>query len=700
MKKRAQIVADLSKAATFDDQVSLVAELDALDRQAALAAQAARDNDWTEDVVRQTLTPVHTHEMHTAATEWLGNVDTTGSDYHSKIIAEAAMWYGRVSPEVKADDEEFTIQAQGMVRRQASVYGANAEAAAAAATDYLSFLRRREGASGLPQIEQTVAPDGVTNQPTPLPEDVFDNFAPPIHPINEAVSGTEDSNRAPLLQENAPGGGQQETLHSEAPVVDEGPAPFSTTSVAIGHVMNMREFEAMQRREAAAAQDPSRAASKTAADGDSSQANDTQYAPGTGSADQNGSAAMDRLVEATGLSAEEVRQRFNNPQEAVKVLDSLAESGKKAASKTAADGDSASSVGYPLECYGCGSSGDASKFLSSGSRKCPDCGSYEVHSPDAGANWGKKSSKEAASGLDQIQQTTAPDGVSQRPTPLPADVMFPLINGEEMNSEQLVDPDPRAAVEKAAALDDASSNECRSCGTDLGYGKGDTPGSDKPLTCSNCGTKNYVQRKASRSFTPDDAMAHPEFFKGYGFGRRWTASIPLVRTGTAEFEAGLYAGITDNPAQQAAWLSAHAKQAQRYPEFSSRVAVHQRFTAKVASLKGLRTTASYITATTETDLSTTSPGTSPSPTGDTPINGPGRPGPLAGYESPAEAGGPAPYQGAPPYGRPVVPGAIAPAAIVPPEVTHTGPPNPFANQQTVAFRKHVQAGLVRLATKG
>jgi hypothetical protein len=677
--------------------------------------------------------------MHTAGSEWLGNVDTTGSDYHSKIIAQAAMWYGRVSPEVKADAEEFTIQAQGMIRREASVYGEAAEAAAAAATEYLSFLRRREGASGLPQIEQTVAPDGVSNQPTPLPDDVFDNFAPPIHPINEAVSGSEDSNRAPLLQMNAPGAGQQETLHDEAPAVNEGPAPFSTTSVAIGHVMDMRQFEAEQRREAAAAADPSKAA-KTAADGDSSQAND--YQPGMGSADQNGSAAMDRLVEATGLSAEEVRQRFNNPQEAVKVLDSLSESGKKAASKTAADGDSASSSWNDPH-------GDFQH--DGGDTKCNNCamGNHTGSNGTPGCSGGscqcgcrKQASKEAASGLDQIQQTTAPDGVSQRPTPLPGDVAFPLLNVTEMTSDELVDPDPRAAVEKAAALDDYDSTSCRGCGESVGGGGGGVPAavdgvrpSENPRTCTNCGTKNYVQRKASRSFTPGDAMAHPEFFKGYGFGRNWKTGGRLVRTGTAEFEAGLYAGITDNPEHQAGWLAAHAAQASRFEEFTARIAVHQRFTAKVASAKGLRTTASsYVAflpllaplieaaapeligaavsgmasgdedktaarkkATTETDLSTSSPGTSPSPTGDTPINGPGKPGPLAGYESPAEAGGPGPYNGAPPYGRPVVPGAIAPAQIVPPEVTHTGPPNPFANQQTLAFRKTVQASLVRLA---
>lgn len=812
MKKRAQIVADLSKAATFAEQTRLVGELDALDRQAVTAAAAARENDWAEETVRQTLQPVRTHELHTAATEWLDGVDTSGSEYHAQIIAEAAQWYSRVSPEVKADDEEFAIQARGMVRRQASQYAEAAPLAEASALEYLSFLRRREGASGLPQIDQMVAPDGVTQQATPIPPDVFDTFGDEIHPINQGVSGTEDSNRAPAIEMNPPGGGAQETLHSEAPVTTQPEAGPRTASLAIGHVMTMDQFRIEQQREAAAAKDPRVAVRRTAADGDSSQTDDQRFPGGTGSSDQDGSAAMDRLVEATGLSAEEVRQRFPNPQEAVKVIDSLGES-RKAASKTAASWNDPHGdfeyEGPESRCTNCsmgnhtgsnGTPGCEGGNCSCGCRKTgsihttaifhesygdvsrPQLAAYRKHniSPsdhddlvrhfgegahsditkwvkdqaaehgmvstyrlgrDSGGpgvaqevpGFGRFSTKEAASGLDQIQQTTAPDGVTQRPTPLPADVMFPLLDETEMTSDQLVDPDPRAAVEKAAALDDAASTNCRSCGESLGGGTGVTSAGESPATCSNCGVKNYVQRKASLSFTPPDAMANPEFFKGYGFARRWKTGGRLVRTGTPEFEAGLYAGITDNPENQAGWLAAHAVQAAKAPEFGARIAVHDRFTQKVAAAQGLRTTAAYVAflpllapiveavapeiigaavgsamapdeektaarkrATTETDLSTTSPGTSPSPTGDTPINGPGRPGPLAGYESPAEAGGPSPYQGAPPYGHPVVPGAIAPAEIVPPEVTRSGPPNPFANQQTVAFRRRVQAGLLDL----
>lgn len=809
MNKRAQILADLAKASTLDEQRSLVAALEDLDRQDVTAAREDRDLDWADTVVRQTMSPVPVREFRTASTEWIDEVDTSGSGYHPQIIAAAAQWHQRVSPEVKADAEEYATQAFAKMRREASRFGSSANDAFASAWEYLSFLRRREGASGLPQIDQVVAPDGVTQQATPLPADVFDTFGPEIHPINQGVSGTEDSNRAPLIQENVGGAGAGENLHSEAPVLTH---PEDGPTMALGHLMNLDEF----RREAA----------KTAADGDSSQADDVHYPGNFGSSDQNGSAAMDRLVEATGLSAEEVRQRFPNPQEAVKVIDALGESKKAAARmcRNCTNGNHSGTNGTPgctggscgctaancgknsgegegtgnpektgslqveaifheqygevsrpqlaayrkhnispsdhddlVRHFGEGAHADITKWVKDqaaenngrvdtfrlgrqawndpygdfghgASKKaagdpdawlddlCPTCdGSGRIDAnasdariheikretcPDCGGSGQKTASrKEAASGLDQIQQTTAPDGVTQRPTPLPGEVAFPLIEDTEMSSEQLVDPDSRAAVEKAAAMDD-HANTCRGCGENLSRATASkTPSGESLYTCGSCGTKNYLQRAASKSFTPDDAMAHPEFFKGYGFARNWRTGSRLVRLGGAEFEAGLYAGISDNPENQSAWVEAHRVQAAKQPEFAERIAVHDLFTGKVAAAKGLRAQGSYVQASTETDLVTTSPGTSPSPVGDTPINGPGRPGPLAGYDDPAAAGGPAPYNGAEPLGRSVVPGSISPAPIVAPEVSHGAPPNPLASQQTVAFRRRVQAGLVAKANK-
>jgi hypothetical protein len=290
---------------------------------------------------------------------------------------------------------------------------------------------------------------------------------------------------------------------------------------------------------------------------------------------------------------------------------------------------------------------------------------------------------------------------------------------------------------------------------------------------------NYRQRKASKSFVPKDAMAHPEFFKGYGFGRNWRPGQRLAAKGSPEFEAGLYAGITDNHEHQGSWLVAHARQAPEFAYLDKRIEQHDTLTRRLSARTGARTAGIYVeanpaallaplvravapavvsgvadavtggseeektaarraakdgtcpeclghgnvhgkeceacdgtgkeswarfstkrVATTETDLNTMAPGTSPSPVGDTPINGPGRPGPLAGYSEPAAPGGPAPYNGAEPMGKPVVPGAVIPPSVdTASMVSHSTPPNPFASQQTVAFRRRVQAGLLRLGGK-
>lgn len=163
-------------------------------------------------------------------------------------------------------------------------------------------------------------------------------------------------------------------------------------------------------------------------------------------------------------------------------------------------------------------------------------------------------------------------------------------------------------------------------------------------------------RRTSAAFAPDSLMRHPDFSKAYDFGRRWQPGYPLVKQGSAHFEAGLYAGITDNAQAQGAWLAAHTDQAGRFPELARRIERHASFTAKVARRRKMRVHALYLTAGTSTELITDGPGTSPDPMGATPLNGPGTPPPMGGLSAPAAPGGAPPYQGAPPLpGGPVVP---------------------------------------------
>ncbi len=214
MQKRAELVRAVEKAGSLAEQARLLDEIAKIDN--GLRAQAAQDRelDFADTVVRDTLAPVRVHEHHTASTDWLGHEDTPDPMWQSRVVAEAASWYNRVPELVKQDADEFRIQAQGMARRVAGPYGLQAEAAQTAFLTYAQFLH--QGASGLDQIQQTVNGD---NQPatTPLPTEVFDNFAPEVDPINAGVSGTEDSNRAPLLQEILNGGSGADGGQPEKP---------------------------------------------------------------------------------------------------------------------------------------------------------------------------------------------------------------------------------------------------------------------------------------------------------------------------------------------------------------------------------------------------------------------------------------------------------------------------------------------------
>lgn len=170
-------------------------------------------------------------------------------------------------------------------------------------------------------------------------------------------------------------------------------------------------------------------------------------------------------------------------------------------------------------------------------------------------------------------------------------------------------------------------------------------------------SKTASLRRVSASFAPDSLMGDPEFRKGYLFAVKWRPGQRLAGKGSAKFEAGLYAGITDSPGTQQAWVGAHGRQARSHPELRRRIALHASFSRKQA-LSGADLNGPYLRAQagTSTDLITDGPGTSPDPMGSTPLNGPGSPPPMGGLSNPAAPGGAPPYQGTAPLpGGPVVP---------------------------------------------
>jgi hypothetical protein len=248
---RAEIMAALQKASSLSEQIALVSELEALDAREASNVADSRSLDFTSSIVDQTLSPVLVHEFHTASTDWLSmDDDNDDAGYHKTVMAKAAVWYGKVSPEVKADGAEFVEQARGIARRTASAYGTFAADAEATFLSYVAFLNR-EAASGLDQIDQSIDPNNMP-KPTEYPAATFPTFQDPVHPINEQAFGQEGQWNNPLLMEvDQLGQGQGQ---AEWPAIPGGGTANSTnvTSVAISHSYNLDEF---RQREAASTLD-------------------------------------------------------------------------------------------------------------------------------------------------------------------------------------------------------------------------------------------------------------------------------------------------------------------------------------------------------------------------------------------------------------------------------------------------------------
>jgi hypothetical protein len=700
VQKRAELVRALQKAATFTEQERLLDEIANIDK--GLRAQAAQDRelDLSSTVVRETLTPVRVHEHHTAATDWIADEQEIDPQWRSRVVAEAATWFGRVAAMVKADPEEYAIQAEGMARRVAGPYGLQAEAAREEFLQYAAFLNR-EAASGLDQIQQTVDPNNAPKT-TPLPTEVFDNFAPEIDPINQGVSGTEDSNRAPLIQEIVNGGSgmdggapEKPGGHSETDELSWAPPSGMQADTAPGW-----------------------------SDGD----------PGT---PEKGGDRPD-YTKGASLSFHS-GMAINHSM----TLDQY----KAAQAQATRTAQKAASLG---KCAGCGTDLTVGNAADREGKVCKSCASKSA------------SRKDAASGLPMIQETVDANNQPHTPIPIPPAVAFPLDGDmqQEWTTDGTGNAHPgagqgqKAAVRKKADMfgggdaphmvvqpnvantpdttpptadnaggaaagaadaraegrpsfaDNSSAIPAPAQQYAQGYSGAEPPGvADPDVPASMAGPGNGVTHagtKISSLITTATERDNADFRKGYGYASRWTPGTRLVTTGSKEFEAGLYAGISDNTEHQKAFVDAHRTASQRFPALGERVARHKAVTARVVAKNEVPSNGLYLLASTSIDLNTMAPNTTPAADGSTPINGPGRPGPLDGQQGAAAPGGPSPYNGAEPFGTPVVPGAgQAPEAQNPTDALLGGGGMSTNNQVMAAaspqeFRRRVQAGLLAL----
>lgn len=129
------VIADLlgqaGRAETLEQQRALVAQAETL-RTAQLAEHDALAAFHPEAAkIRDTLVPGRVHERTTEATDWLLDLERTSSlqDATQEMLAQASLWFGRVTDEVKAYEDEYSEQARNLGHRIASVYGDHAEAA-------------------------------------------------------------------------------------------------------------------------------------------------------------------------------------------------------------------------------------------------------------------------------------------------------------------------------------------------------------------------------------------------------------------------------------------------------------------------------------------------------------------------------------------------------------------------------------------
>jgi hypothetical protein len=200
MAERDDLLRAVQAARSGPELAAAVAALDGHDQARTAAIARSRETDMSATAVRETLAPLPAFERHTAATDWLGDYEAP-SDFRTAMIAEAARWYRSIPPGVAADRDEFQEQALGRAYTAASAYGNHALDARRQFMEYVGYLAR-QGASGLPQIQQAVDPHD-NPAATPLPPEPFDNFAPEQNELN---AGVESPNRqSQISSDMAPG---------------------------------------------------------------------------------------------------------------------------------------------------------------------------------------------------------------------------------------------------------------------------------------------------------------------------------------------------------------------------------------------------------------------------------------------------------------------------------------------------------------
>ena len=815
MSNRSSLLRRIASAKTFAEKSEAVNALDQYDRNEREAARVAREIDLGDTIVREAFTPVATYETSTVETDWLADFRVEASQKHV-AIAEAAQWFERVSPEVKADRTEFGIQAEGFMRREANKYGEQAPEVFSEGLAYIGTLYR-QAASGLDQIQQTVDPHDNPKQ-TPLNPEVYDNFAEEVHPINAGVVGTETSERAPmiqmLMQQNGgqaspevPGGhleqGELSSPYSspspfgnadastgslfdspDAPDAPNGPDDLTKgaslsdmPSLALNSGYNLDDF----RREAASGLDqvqqtvdphenprPMPLNTEVAfpwmlgeqeeepEDVNRREASLKSVEARLVEAELMGD--VDRMARQAGLTREAflpllmralplLMRAAPKLLKAAPMVSGLMGGGDKQEqpaqgqeqeqeqapatpldNNTTPAGVTAALVAEGMSHREAGIMGDVMSAVPNVLKAVNPIAAPVVDMMTKNIP-GMSSDKN--NGTDDSGQQKDGGPLSHLPSsPLPMAGISGLIGGavsalgKPASLQRQADmygasdaphnvPQPNVANNPSTTPNlDAGYAEGRRDATDpsvrptfadastaagesgqyaLGYSdmlqqlpgsENDRPGPARPSIPASV----EESIRPSAKFVKKATAQTSDYRKGYAYAQKWDKSKPLVRTGSVEFETGLMAGITDlsDGAKRKMWHVAHLRAG---GEFAGRAQAQGKYLAYLNKQAGVSSPG----------LEPTDPRMHTSPTGQTPHNGPGTVPLLNGEQDAAAPAGPAPYNGATPFGQSVVPDRMP----MPPTPMVNAPGAPQDNHyQASAFRRTVQANLLNNKRKG
>lgn len=399
MSHATDIADKLRKAASAtkqSEQIEFMRQAEELKSQQHEAAFSSGDWSAEDAVIRDTLVPGFTHELHTAATDWLVDLDDSVDPRQASqsMIAEASLWYGRVSDDVKSYPEEYTEQARNLARRLAGQYGDFADTAERTFMDEALRLRTTAVRAGI-----VVDASGPDNGADDIPESNKSREqkayeAAVEHDLNHEKDGNTKSYETRADQKHS---SYEDDADDEEGDKDDDSNPFKTSGA---------------RKSASFSQAGNDLFAVLAA----SEGNEVTGNPGT---------YNDDPAATSSNRAPALQELGSDSQDVVPVNDpGLGQTDDLTGANATRTGeqDHASKGSFPVH----GNKKESS--MGQHYASCPTCGGHgklAVRTPELPRI--EDIMKVGVSGLPQIDQTVDPHDNGPAPTPYPADVAFPWI---------------------------------------------------------------------------------------------------------------------------------------------------------------------------------------------------------------------------------------------------------------------------------